>query len=279
MRSWILLIALSAILALATACGSDDDGNGDDEIAAADSPTEVTETPTPEPEESAEPEPTPTEIIEEPDPTATPEELADEPEPSGNGQTRDIEGLLLSLDDLPSGWTETLDAFDDDMDMDGGDVADDPFDAPCGIQPLEEVYEPVAEADRSFQGTELGPYLSQNLVQLGSSDQAAGAMGMIRELFACDEWIETDEFGDEIVYVINEVPFDGVGDDSFGIRLGMSFFDDDELDMFGDFGFDMVFLHRAEYISIFIHFDLFGMGTADIESLVRRADEKLQAGA
>ena len=287
MRSWLLLAPLVILLALAAACGSDDD-DANDSSADDDGVAEVQMDPTPESE--PDPTPAPTETPEpEPEPTATEvsvqetDDDIDEPESDdtadtdpGTADPGDLNALLLSVEDLPVNWTETEDFEEEDVEV--GDVADDPFGAPCGIQPLEETYDPVAEADRSFQGTELGPFLSQNLVQVSSGDEAAQVMDTIRETFACEEWVEQDEFGEELRFEINEMDFQDIGDSSLAIRLGLSFGDEPEMDMFGEFAFDMVFVQRNEYISMFMYVDIFGMSEADFESIVRRADEKIDQG-
>jgi hypothetical protein len=290
MRSWILPVALAALLSFSAACGNGDD-DGEEAAAQVETPAEAVETPTiePEPEPEAtetpvpEPEPTPTEEAEpdveveadpEPTPTAAPDTATDATVARGDTGIAD---LMLSLDDLPSGWTITLDHFNGDAEMD--DVSDEPWDAPCGIEPLEETYTPVAEGDLSFQGTELGPFLSQNLVLLESASDAQAVMSLMRELFDCDEWIEIDEDGEEWVFEVNELPFGQVGDDHFALRIGLTYGDDPEFGMFEGIAFDLIIVQRDEYISMFMWVDLFGMSGVDLESLVRVGDEKIQAGS
>ena len=291
MRSWILLTTMSALLLLVAACASDDDAaddvTSDDDVAAEVEPTPTPEPePTEPPEPTATPEPTPTP---EPEPTPTPESddtaMDDEDEADDGDRDADpgaLEGLLLSVEDLPEGWSQV--EVDSDMVEDEfSDVSEDPFSEPCGIEPLDEAIEPVAEADREFEGSELGPFLMQNLMQLDSSSDAEEAMNYMRELFGCEEWTETDEFGDEMTFTIEEVPFDGVGDDAFRVNLALSFEDLSEeesamIDMFGEFAFDLVFLQRGEYVTMLMYFDIFGMSDADFDAIVRTADEKLSGG-
>jgi hypothetical protein len=294
MRSWILLIALSAMLAFVAACGTSDDDAvddvaSDDDVVAEVEPTETpepepepTETPTPEPEPTPTPEPTP-----EPEPTETPtpepeedeiDDASDDSTPTTAQDPGALDAYLLSIDDLPEGWMQVDDEFVDDEFA--TDVSDEPFEAPCGIEPLGESVEPVAEAERSFEGSELGPFFSQNLMQMGSPEEV---MSLMRELFDCEEWTESDEFGDEITFTVQEVPFEDVGDDAFAIILGLSFEDLAEeeqmmMDMFGEFAFDLVILQRNEFVTMLMYFDLFGMSDTDFETLVRLADEKLQSG-
>jgi hypothetical protein len=279
MRSWLAVLMLSALLLLVAACDDDDatdDAPADDAVAEEVQPTatpepEPTETPaptaTPEPEPTATPEPTP-----EPEPTEVEDTSDSDRRPAG-----DLEGLLLSLDDLPDGWTQLEDEFADE---DFGDVSDDPFEAPCGIEMPEDGFESIAEADREFEGTELGPFLSQSLMQMASVDDADAAMNLLRELFGCDEWTEVDDFGDEMTFTIEIVPIDGVGDDAFRIELGLSFGEEmPELDMFGDFKFDLVMLRRGEYVTMLMFFDIFGVSAIDFDSIVQIADEKLQGAS
>jgi hypothetical protein len=298
MRSWILMIALSATLLLVAACSSNGDDDADDAPVEEDNVEEVQETPTPEPEpeptETPTPEPEPTETPTpepEPEPTATPtpepeDEESDEADDTESQtdapEAGELDGYLLSIDDLPEGWNQVDDEFVDEDEF--AEVSDDPFDAPCGIEPLDESVEPIAEAERSFEGSELGPFFSQNLMQLESADEAAEVMSVMRELFNCEEWTESDEFGEEMTFTVEEVPFEDVGDDAFAIILGLEFGDLSEEDemmmaMFGDFNFDLVILQRDEFISMLMYFDIFGMSDTDFESLVRLADEKIQSGS
>lgn len=296
MRSWILLSVLAAMLVLVAACG-DDDSDAESDAAESDTVSEASDDPAPtqepEPTATATPEPTP-----EPDPTETPapteteapEEEAEDPAPddaaeqtedegqqaSQDGQSGELDALLLTVDDMPADWTET--SMEMETEAEVGDIAEDPFEAPCGVEPLEDAFNSVAEAQRSFQGTELGPFLSQNLVQLESSEDAAQSMDHIRELFGCEEWVETDEFGEEMTFEITESDVEGVGDSSLGIRLGLSFADEPEMEMFGEFGFDMIFFQRDEFVSMLMYVDIFGMGDLDFQGMAQRADERLQAG-
>jgi hypothetical protein len=291
MRSWILLIALGAMLLLVAACNGDD--ATDDTPTEDDTTAEVqsTATPEPEPTETPTPEPEPTETpTPEPEPTETPipepedddVDLADEDtEPTETADAGELDRFLLSVDDLPAGWMEIDDEFVDEEEI--VDMAEDqPFDAPCGIEPLDESVDAIAEAERSFQGSELGPFFSQMLMQFGSADEAREVMDVMRELFACEEWTESDEFGEEVTFTVDEVPFDDVGDDAFAILLGISLDDLSEeeqamMDLFGEFGFDMIIVQRDEFISMFVYFDIFGMSDTDVESLIRIADEKIQS--
>lgn len=288
MRSWILLIVLSAMLVLVAACNGDDDA-AEDAPADEEVAEEVEETPTPEPEPeptaTAEPEPTATP---EPEPTETPvpepevdegDDEEAEPQDSAEG-AGELDALLVSLEELPEGWMQV----DDEEMLDGedmGEVSEDPFDAPCGIEPLDDTIEPVAEGERSFQGSELGPFFSQNLMQMGSTSDAEEVMSVMQELFSCEEWTETDEFGDEMTFSLDATEYEGAGDQAFALEIALSLEDLSEeeaamMDMFGDFVFDMVIMRRGEYVSMMMFFDIFGMSETDFDSLIQTADQKLQ---
>lgn len=298
MRSWKLLVVLSAMMLFIAACSSSDDATddapADDAIAEEVEPTatpepEPTETPEPEPTATPEPEPTATP---EPEPTETPEsemdaedEDADDPrsESNADGDMSELDGVLLSLDDLPAGWIQVEDELGDTTD-EFDDISDDPFDAPCGITEEDLDFEPVAEGERNFEGGELGPFLSQNIVQLENSDEAAEVMDTFRLWFDCEEWTEVDEFGDEVTFTIEEAPFAEVGDDVFAMSIGFDFGEMSEeeeamMALFGDISFDFVFVRRNEYVSMMLYFDIFSMGDIDFESLVRLADEKMSGAS
>lgn len=295
MRSWKLLIVLSAMMLFIAACSSASDDATDDvpaeeEVAEEVEPTPTPE-PTPEPEPTETPEPEPTETPE-PEPTETPmpetDDADDEDDESSDmsragsrdGDASELSGILLSLDDLPEGWMQVDDEFSDGEEF--GDLSDDPFDAPCGLidEDLDFDFDSVAEAERSFEGGELGPFLAQNLVQLESSGDAQEVMGVFRMMFDCEEWSETDEFGDEMIFTIDEMEWDDIGDDIFALSIGLDFGDMSEeeaamMALFGDISFEFVFVQRGEFVSMLMYIDIFGVTEADFESLVRRADEKM----
>jgi hypothetical protein len=297
MRSWKLLVVLSAMMLFIAACSSasddaTDDAPADDAVAEEVEPTaEPTLEPTPEPEPTETPEPEPT-ATPEPEPTETPEpemdaededEEVDGPrsESGAEGDMSGLDGVLLSLDDLPAGWTQVEDDLGDEAD-EFGDISDDPFEAPCGITDIDDEFdfEPVAEGERSFEGGELGPFLSQFLVQSENTDQAQEVMDVFRMMFDCEEWTETDEFGDEMTFMISELPFEDIGDDLFAFSIGLDFGDLSEeeaamMALFGDISIEFVFIQRNEFVSMMMFIDIFGMGDTDFESLVRLADEKI----
>lgn len=298
MRSWKLLIVLSAMMLFIAACTTDSDDSADD-VAADDAVAEEVEPttppePTPEPEPTETPEPEPTETPE-PEPTETPVPEIDEDDDeeaddadlsragSQDGEASDLDGVLLSLEDLPEGWMQVEDSFDDVGDFDDfSDISNEPFEAPCGLSdPGDEFdFEPVAEGEREFEGGELGPFLMQNVMQLENSDQAEEVMDLFRLWFDCDEWSEVDDFGDELTFVINDMEFADIGDDILAMSIGLEFGEMSEeeaamMALFGDISFDFVFVQRNEFVSMMMFMDIFGMDNVDFESLVQRADEKM----
>jgi hypothetical protein len=296
MRSWKLLIALSAMMLIIAACSSASDDSTDD-VATDDEPVAeeveptATPEPTPEPEPTETPEPEPTETPE-PEPTETPEPEIDEADDeaddmgsragSRDGDASGLDGVLLSLDDLPEGWVQVDEEFEDEFD-EFGDISDEPFDSPCGVTDPDDFdidFEPIADAERNFEGGELGPFVAQNLAQFESVEQAEEAMRVMRLMFDCEEWSEVDEFGEEMIFIIEQLPMDDVGDDVFAISIGLEFPDMSEeeaamMALFGDIGFEFIFIQRDEYFSMLMYIDIFGVSEADFESIVRRADEKM----
>jgi hypothetical protein len=272
-------------VALLTIRDSDTDA---DPIVSPTEVVQVVDTPTPSPTPEPEPEPTPTEepgatTEPTPEPTVEPTPTPDsEPEPTqppdttaGSPEARALIPLLLTEADLGAGWTATY--TEDEMIVDDEEATDEPFEAPCGIEAPESL-DTVAEVSQEFQQTELGPFLTQTLSKFSSSGDAEQAMGLLREWFACDEWTETDDFGDEITFVVEPKDFASIGDDTFALTMSFGLDDSPELNLFGDLGVDLVFVRRGEYISYFIYFDFFGMSGTDLESLIRRADEKVVSG-
>jgi hypothetical protein len=229
---WMRRITLTicvAGLVLFGACGDDD------ERARTVEPPEpaVTEAPdeTPEPDE--------------------PEEAAPEP------KDIDLEAALLTLDDMPSGWTQEPEAETDDE----SDVT------LCDVEPLDDV-EAVDSSSREFSAGDFGPFLHHSVAvyESGQAEQALDAF--LEALDACDEWTEETEDG-PVTWRPRALSFPGLGDDTVAVRINV------EAEAFNA-TVDMVTWRRGDFLSLLFTMEVFGSPDAEqMEELARVADERL----
>lgn len=231
--------ALAFVLVLLLgACGGGDDrattieptGSPDEDAA------DLTNTPTGEVEETTE-----TEV--------ETEQAADSPDE-----------LLLTLGDMPTGWTTAPEMVSGDDE--GGATG---F---CGEPPIDEQFEPSAEAEAAFKKDDFGPFVN-HAVAIYESREAEQAMDAALEAAqSCQEWTETED-GEETTFTLQPVSFPTVGDQTVAFRINAES---------QDFTFtgDVVFWRRGDLISLFSHLAFQGGLDSDLtEELVMAADDKL----
>ena len=134
-----------------------------------------------------------------------------------------MDEVVITLEDLPAGWTTG--AADDDE-------SDDDF---CGVAAPTDLAEPVEEAESSFQQSDFGPFLSSVAGRFESDEVAAQLLEDFSTGFeACNGYTEVDENGTETTYSIEPLSFPDLGDDTFSVRLAAS-------TALGPFALDVVF--------------------------------------
>lgn len=206
-------------------------------------------------------------------PSATPAAAASTPATAGSTATApstptaaaspadtELSKALLTLDDMPTGWTLSTDGPDS-----GGDTE------LCGKDPLPG--EPRAKVSRDF---EKGSFTqATSTVQAWGKGEASHEMQTARQVMSsCTTWTDTDKDGKPETYRLSPLSFPKLGDETLAVRLS--------LDTSGaTVAADAIYIRRGDYITIVGNLAA-GFGTAEVDSalteqLARKADAKLQA--
>ncbi|WBL37188.1 hypothetical protein O0235_06375 [Tepidiforma flava] len=189
-------------------------------------------------------------------------------QPSANSEDELARSLLLTVDDFPTGWAETLDDSEDD----GGE---DPF-AKCPR---------LAEAEGMTGRAKSGTFsrggvaeVEHGVVIYEDEGKASAALKMLAEVVTCNARFINDgrlnnseaEFRDANVARIS---FPKVGDEVSAMRISFKGFDKTSS---YDFHLDYVVVRKGRIISGVVAFDaLSPFDTADLEALVKKAVAKL----
>lgn len=192
---------------------------GDDQARTVPEPSVTAESSTSSPDEAPAASPTKTEAAT----SSTPSEAVPSPSPteatSGSaepeGDAAELEAIVLTLDDMPSGWTTDPEIASDDDDSAGGLGL-------CGVEDADlDVDDTDGESvDAGFKQSDFGPFVLNSVASLPSSEQAAEALDSFLDAASqCSEWTETDEEGVETTYSISPLSFDNVGDDTIAFRI------------------------------------------------------------
>ena len=138
----------------------------------------------------------------EPTPTAT---IAPTPTVAKGLPTTDqLRVALLTLDDMPTGWT-TMTGSDDNSTTDI-----------CGVPDSSNVQQVKVSAD--FQKSQLGPFLTDTI----GAFKHGGAqtwMDAFKRRASCTQFTDTDSQGTPTTYQLAPLSFPKMGDDTFAFRL------------------------------------------------------------
>lgn len=187
----------------------------------------------------------------------------------------DVEQALLTLEDMPTGWTTSPDAGEDDEGAaefcDGLDITDDEADA---------------DAEASFEESEMGPFVSHAVARFDGAGDTRFAQ-LRQAIEECGDFETTDEDGNTLTGRLSAVSFPELGEESLAVRLSGTVttvadpdFGELELPMAGD----LVFLRQGDVVTGLFHLAIdataFGGGGGGLDStitedLARKAAEKL----
>ena len=174
----------------------------------------------------------------------------------------DLQKALLTLDDMPTGFT-----------VDPPDADDEGGTDPCG-RSTELRQRAVQNVEAGFAKGQLGPFVSHT-IGLFRSGTAKDAMDYARKVFEeCREWSDTTGDGTVLKFRLSPVSFPRLGDQTFAMRVDV---DGGSVKAQGD----LVYVRRKDVIFLLAN-TMGGLGTASVDSamteqLVRKADEKLVA--
>jgi hypothetical protein len=192
-----------------------------------------------------------------PEPTPTAKSTVEAPTSSDESGSTDeappveLESMVLTLDDMPSGWTTAPELLSDD----GA-----PGTTFCGIDEAEiDVPDDAgASVDAAFKQSDFGPFVFHTVGRLGDAGEATAALDrMLDAASQCSEWTETDDQGVETTWSITPLSFDNVGDDTIAFRLSS---DAEGMPV----TVDLVMWNRGPALSVV---GLFGIGGTDADLL------------
>ena len=203
-----------------------------------------------------------TTVPDQPIATSTPD-ASDEPEDASEGESESStvseDGLsraLLTISDMPTGWTTSPPETDEDEGF-------------CGVE-----FESTAlfDIEVGFQQSVTGPFAGHRLQAFPPGEAQRSFEAGVERASSCGEFTITNDDGTVNIWQVSPLSFPEVGDDTFAFRAST------EVALFGSVTVDLVAFRRGDFISV-LAFSVLGFGSPDpelAERLVRLADERLQ---
>lgn len=169
-----------------------------------------------------------------------------------------MDSVVVTLQDLPTGWTAST-PEDDDEDDDEICDGQDPFNA----------VEPVEEAESNFEQGSFGPFLSSIAGRYAGTDEAQGVLDAVADAVdQCQTFTDVDEDGNETTYTFAALSFPKLGDDTYAARLSAT-------TPFGPLALDFAFARDGDAVVAIINGGLGAADTALTESMLRLMVERL----
>lgn len=188
--------------------------------------------------------------------------VAASPSPTPRPNQIDLTRALLSLEDMPTGFTTVP-----------PDDEDDRGSQPCG-KSTELRHNAVETKEAEFTKGAFGPIIS-HVASTFKSGEAKDRFDQARTIFeGCPSWTETDEKGETVEYRLSPLSFPRLGDQAYAMRM--------DVKTGGAVAqADIVFVRRGDVIFLLGN-TVGGLGVAMVDSalteqLARKAVEKLQA--
>jgi hypothetical protein len=199
-------------------------------------------------------------------------ESAEAPEVAAGALTQaQVEAALLTLEDLPSGWSINTSSADFEESEDTTEPPE------CGVlfDSLDEAaMTPVAKAEAEFTAGDLGPFLF-HAVQSFEEDVAGHIESVTDVLNQCPEFSSTDAAGVRTEFSTAPLSFPNLGDQTWALRLQGSSQDIDIV-------FDVVSIALGQNLItlVAVGFQLLQpIPGSELESAATTAVQKLEAAA
>jgi PknH-like extracellular domain len=180
--------------------------------------------------------------------------------------SQDLSQYLLTLDDLPSGWSRSPEQSDED---ESSTTTDPPQCSSIGEEEFEHAQSELNQASADFQQSTFGPFVSNGIIAYEDSGQAEHALNTIVDgINACQTVTETDESGNETSYTFAPLSMDKHGDQTFATVLrGIS--------QLGPIEGNLVFVQDGRYLWFVATVGLGAAPPIDISELVATAADRL----
>ena len=168
-----------------------------------------------------------------PIPTRTPTPTVT-PSPTQGITTRQLDGVLLTTDDLPPDWNAS----------DAVDLGADREVSICDAPGPDTVIEPIARSEVQFQQSDFGPFLAETLSAYRSDADARRIMRHLRSAISCQEW---DDEANDTAWDISPLSFPEKGDETFSIEMQTN------LGLLGAVRFHAVFIRTGSVVTLLAH--------------------------
>lgn len=185
-----------------------------------------------------------------------------------------IKKALLTVDDLPSGWTASPDEDEED---DDSDAETDSASAECkklmDAMEGDDSTKAFGKGEAEFQGGEWGPFLSQSVSSM-KGDEIEKSMDSFRDAFqACDSFTQTDDEGVKTEFKIADMSFPDLGDDTIALKMSAEA-------MGIPVDIPLVVVRVDQNVILLASVGLGeGMSSADLEKVARTAVTKVKAAS
>lgn len=197
------------------------------------------------------------------------ESSAAEPDDAAGEQLtqEQADAALLTVQDLPTGWTTDPAAEEDD----GPDDITEPAECAQIFQALEDQQDPVAQAEADFTAGGFGPFLSQSVSSF--DDSTTDALAAVTEaLNACPTFTSIDADGVRAEFTAAPLSFPNVGDSTVAVRLSASTED-------FDLAFDVVAVSLGNNGMTIVAGGLTPMDGVQLEQVVRAGVSRIATAA
>jgi hypothetical protein len=173
----------------------------------------------------------------------------------------DLKRALLTLDDMPSGWSARPEEDDEEDDEESNSFL-------CGSE-LDIDTDALVSANAQFAGGELAPLVLQGVAVFPEGEAKKLFEEFTNALETCKE--RQDE--DEMTWHIAKMSFPEFGNDSAAFRISTS-----DIPLVGVFEMQLVITQSGDFLNVVMHADIGmdGVDTDQTEKFARRADEKLR---
>ena len=179
------------------------------------------------------------------------------------------QAALLTVQDLPTGWTTDPTAAEDDETDPDDDI--EPAECAAVFEAMEEGNEPAAKADGSYTAGGFGPLLQQTVTSF-EEDTSDRIQTVTDALNQCSTFTSTTADGVATTLTSSPLSFPNLGDRSLAVRLTGS---SDDIEA----TFDVVYIAVGKNSITLLGGGLTPLPGAELEAVARKAVERLNAAA
>lgn len=188
-----------------------------------------------------------------------------------------IKKALLTIDDMPAGWSKADDDFFDEDDDEDGETESVSTNEKC--QKFLDAFNAKSDVDSkqvgsgtvTFKKSEFGPFLAQS-ISSGKGSAAKETLDTFRDgISNCSTITETSAAGEDVKMTVNDMSFPKLGDDSVAFKVAL---ENDFIPM----EMPMVAIRSDQNLIVLLSIGIgAGIDAADLESIARKAVTRVKA--